>query len=101
MNWGIRCLHQSSDIHLIPVGTPLVQNPYGLAVQFPAHGNFMAYLREGDLIVQRPDSLSGLIDSHQAPVAHHNKSTSDYLFEDWIAPTSAGTNLWSFNSTAW
>jgi len=49
-------------------------------------------------MVQRPDSLSGLIDSQQAPVAHHNKSTSDYSFEDWIALTSASANLWSFNS---
>jgi len=65
MNWSTRCLHQSSDIHLIPVGTPLAQTPYGLAVQTPAHGNSIAYLRKGDLTVQRPDSLS-----------------SDYSFED-------------------
>jgi len=57
MNWATRCLHQSSDIHLIPVGIPLVQTPYGLAVQSPARGNSIAYLRKGDLIVQQPDSL--------------------------------------------
>jgi len=81
MNWGTCCLHQSLDIHLIPVGIPLVQTPYGLAVQSPAHCNSIAYLRKGDIIVQRPDSLSSV-----------------YSFEDWIAPTSAGANLWSFNS---
>ena len=43
MNWGTRCLHQSSDIHLIPVGTPLAQTPYGLVVQCPAYGNSIAY----------------------------------------------------------
>jgi len=56
------------DMHLIPVGTPLVETPYDLAAQSPAHCHSIAYLRKGDLIVQRPDLLSGLIDSQQAPL---------------------------------
>jgi len=35
---------------------------------------------------------------HQSSDIHHDKSTSDYSFENWTAPTSASANLWSFNS---
>ena len=36
--------------------------------RFSPQPTSFAYLRKGDVIVQRPDSLSGLIDSQQAPL---------------------------------
>jgi len=97
MTWGTRTLHRSVDIQLIPGGTEFLarETPYGLVVRLPAHNESIAYLRKGDCIIDRSESLAGLTESGGRD---QNMDFSHYTFQDWQKSSPASENIWKSNS---
>ena len=72
-----------------------METPYGLAVRSQAHNNSIAYLKKGDCIIDRSESLAGLIE-----LGEYDKKIdlSHYPFQDWQKFSPASDNTWKFNS---